>query len=214
MANEVRGETLRLEEDRSGPLEGTRREVLKTALVALGANVLATEASAATLQPVAPGSSPSSARSPATNAVPSAASGPVKELYSMETVRMVASVSDTFYPPNSIQDARGQTRILRASDARPERYLQHRAAWEPAFGEAVLGALRNLSELSERHHGQGFELLSPEEKTALLERFQEEARPSFEVLHTALSAGLFADPEYGGNSERVGWYYSRYLEVG
>ena len=120
----------------------------------------------------------------------------------------------TFYPPNSIQDAQGQTRILRASDARPERYLQHRAAWEPAFGDAVLGSLRSLSELSELHHGQGFAPLSPEERTALLERFQKEARPSFEVLHTALSAGLFADPEYGGNSERVGWYYSRYLEVG
>ncbi|HZI03946.1 MAG TPA: gluconate 2-dehydrogenase subunit 3 family protein [Archangium sp.] len=132
----------------------------------------------------------------------------------METVRRVAAVADTLFPPNSIQDAQGHTRTLRASEARPERYLQHRAAWEPAFGEAVLGALRALSEASRQRHGQDFEPLSAEQRVALLEHFQKESRASFEVLHTAIATGVFADPEYGGNTERVGWYYSRFLEVG
>lgn len=213
MADEVSGEAPSQHDDGRVPLEGTRREVLKTALAALGVNALVPEDAVASPRTSAPTASPTPVRAQPRSPTPDT-SGPVKDLYSMETVRRVAAVADTFFPPNTVQGSQGQTRTLRASDARPERYLQHRAAWEPTFGVAVLGALRALSEASERHHGQSFESLSPDERTTLLEDFQKEARSSFEVLHTAIATGLFADPEYGGNNEWVGWYYSRFLEIG
>jgi gluconate 2-dehydrogenase gamma chain len=50
-----------------------------------------------------------------------------------------------------------------------------------------------------------FAALPPADRTAVIASLEKDKHPFFDALRGATIAGMFANPEYGGNHDKVGW---------
>ena len=132
-------------------------------------------------------------------------------------------LADTLFPPNpASNNDDGQVCVV-SSDARVDRYIHCRAAWEPAFGQTIQLALRDLSSAAKLVHSKTFFDLAPAQRIDLIASLQSSSIPTaswnsprqqkatFDALHDAVASGVFADPGYGGNCEGIGWRYSQFI---
>lgn len=105
-------------------------------------------------------------------------------------------------------------------------------AWRARIGvmqEKYRAGVRELDALAHKHFGQDFKLLAPHQQDAVLEELSGEPKPKpitltdtrplgsmlqgvsdddapfFETLALHTRQGMFSDPAYGGNRDRVGW---------
>lgn len=143
-------------------------------------------------------------------------------LYTLAYCELIEELADTFFPPNSMAQGSGSTLPAIASSARADRYVHCRAAWEPSFGVKTQLALRDLSAAAKLSHGQSFANLGIPERNALLSALKNNAltatvwtsprsqSETFDAIHDAVTAGVFADPGYGGNADGVGWRYAQF----
>lgn len=137
-------------------------------------------------------------------------------------MQLVDTLADLFFPPRHVGPAQ-QQKIIRASTARVDRHVLFRSAWEPDFGTRLQLALRDLSEFCARSEPSHFANLAPARQEAILEALEvgslagwtgtgpRDAKTTFDVLYDAISAGLFAEPGYGGNAGGLGWQYANFI---
>lgn len=145
-------------------------------------------------------------------------------LFTLPYVQLVEALADIFYPPNSVMTSRGP-RLIRASNARVDRYILFRAAWQPEWGKALQLALRDLSAACLARHSLPFvklddakrnELVSLLEKGGLASTEWLAPRPqrsAFSLLKDAVMGGLMAEPGYGGNAGGLGWAYTNFYRL-
>ncbi len=143
-------------------------------------------------------------------------------LYTLAYCELLEQLADTLFPQDSASSGASTGLLEAASSARVDRYVHCRAAWEPAFGVKTQLALRDLSVASMLSHGKSFanlEVLRRNELLSLMRggKLSPEVWPSprpqteaFDTIHDAVSAGVFADPGYGGNAGGVGWRYAQF----
>lgn len=151
----------------------------------------------------------------------------VRNLYTLAYAQLISSLSDVMFPRRTEKSKSGALFHLVASDARVDRYIWFRSAWQPnEFGQPLQLALRDLTAAClARYPGRHFSLLEPIEANDILNLLQSEKIPSgewtssqsqsetFSVIHEAIREGLFAEPGYGGNRNGIGWYYSNLMEI-
>lgn len=148
-------------------------------------------------------------------------------LYTLPYMELVESVAECFYPPNEVTATDGRKYLLKVSDARVDRYILFRAAWEEPFRRELQLALRDLTEACLlRLGGKHFAHLSTTEQTDILTTLEEgkfsnsewtvnrSQKQAFKTIFEAVSCGLMADPGYGGNHRGIGWYYTNFMTVG
>lgn len=147
-------------------------------------------------------------------------------LYTLPYSELIDALADTLFPPNHIELEASRAHELRASDARVDRYIHFRAAWQPSFGARLQLALRDLTQASlnrfERRHFVVLTQAQRDEITAALQagkipltqwttlRPQAEA---FGTIYDAICCGLMAEPGYGGNANGLGWFYTRFMTL-
>lgn len=146
-------------------------------------------------------------------------------LFTIAYSELMESIADTLFPPNTINDGAGNPHLLKASDARIDRHVHFRAAWQPAFGVRVQLALRDLTEACLNRFGHHFAVAKGDQQLELLTLLQKGALPpsqwktlrpqadAFGAIYEAVSCGLLAEPGYGGNSEGIGWFYTRFMNI-
>jgi gluconate 2-dehydrogenase gamma chain len=93
-----------------------------------------------------------------------------------------------------------------ASEAGVVHFVDHAiATWAAFQREAILHGLADLNaQARARWPGSGrFATLSPEQQIAMVRHA--EPTPFFWAIRFLTIVGMFALPEYGGNSEKAGW---------
>lgn len=148
-------------------------------------------------------------------------------LFTLPYSELIEALADTLFPPNQVTSRNGRQHLLKASDARVDRHVHFRAAWQPPFGAKVQLALRDLTDACVRRHaGRHFAVLTEPERAAILTELQKGALPpshwatlrpqaeAFATIHDAVSCGLIAEPGYGGNAHGIGWFYTRFMTLG
>lgn len=144
-------------------------------------------------------------------------------LYSLPFVQALESIALVLFPPNRPAAAEC---IISPLDARVDRYILFRAAWQPEeFGKPLHASLRSFFHAIQAiHAGVPFPSLSPLQQEGLIERLQNGEIPDdswpdgpsqqdvFNTIYNAISEGFFADPGYGGNLDGLGWVYSNFME--
>lgn len=147
-------------------------------------------------------------------------------LFTLPYVQLIETLSDVLYPPNEVTDATGRPHVVRASEARIDRYVLFRSAWEPSFGARVQLALRDLAAAADARHGRHFSNLDPADQARLLSDLEADRltphewmsprgqREQFAILFQTVTDGFFGEPGYGGNHEGRGWYYSNFMKMG
>lgn len=144
-------------------------------------------------------------------------------LYTVAYCELIEALADALFPPNAVTDDSGKQTLVLASSTRVDRYIHCRSAWEPSFGVSVQLALRDLSAAAMLSFDKSFARLDSGLRTALLKEMQNgllaptvwqttrSQSTTFNTLHDAVAAGVFADPGYGGNAEGAGWKYSHFI---
>jgi hypothetical protein len=144
-------------------------------------------------------------------------------LYTMAYCDLIDALADTLFPRNLVSDGAGGQVLAGGSDARVDRYIHCRAAWDSAFASQLQLALRDLSAAAKLAYGKIFFGLAAAERNALITALQvgsipptswdspRQQKATFDTLHDAVASGMFADPGYGGNVEGVGWRYSQFI---
>lgn len=148
-------------------------------------------------------------------------------LFTLPYSELIETLADTLYPPNQIESHNGRQRLLRASEARIDRHIHFRAAWQPPFGIRTQLALRDLTDAClKRYKGRHFAVLPEHKRVDVLTVLQKGALPTsqwgtlrpqaeaFAAIHEAISCGLMAEPGYGGNAQGIGWFYTRFMTLG
>jgi gluconate 2-dehydrogenase subunit 3-like protein len=147
-------------------------------------------------------------------------------LFTLPYAELIESLSDALFPPTQVQGDGGVVHALRASDARVDRHVHFRAAWQPSFGSRLQLALRDLTQASlTRHSGKHFRQLVDTERVAIVSDLQSarlhptewtvlrSQADAFTSIHDAITCGLMAEPGYGGNAHGLGWYYTRFMTI-
>lgn len=147
-------------------------------------------------------------------------------LFTLAYSQLIEAIADTLFPPNPIKDANGAEHLFKASEARIDRHIHYRAAWQRDFGSALQLALRDLTDTSIKlSGGNHFALLPENSRSSLLTDLQKGKLPpsqwlsprsqieSFNLIYEAISCGLLSDPGYGGNYQDIGWLYTSFMSV-
>jgi gluconate 2-dehydrogenase gamma chain len=73
--------------------------------------------------------------------------------------------------------------------------------------EPLTKALQAIADAVEKKRPgtRSFAALSHEDQNSLLQELYEKDRPTFFAVRGATMAGMFANPEYGGNTNKIGW---------
>lgn len=149
-------------------------------------------------------------------------------LYTLPYIEMIESIAGCFYPPNEVTATDRSKYLIKATDARIDRYILFRGAWEESFRTNLQLALRDLTETCQKvYGGKHFSNLSNSEQNNILEKLEKGdfnesewvqkirlQKDAFKVIYEAISAGLISDPGYGGNWHGVGWYYTNFMTIG
>jgi hypothetical protein len=148
-------------------------------------------------------------------------------LFTLPYSELIEALADALFPPNQVASRNGRQHLLKASDARVDRHIHFRAAWQPPFGVRVQLALRDLTDAClKRYKGRHFAVLTEQERVAVLNDLQKGALPpaqwatlrpqveAFTAIYEAVSCGLIAEPGYGGNAHGIGWFYTRFMTLG
>jgi hypothetical protein len=146
-------------------------------------------------------------------------------LFSLPYVQLIEALSDVLYPPNTVTDRLGGQHLVRASDARVDRYVLFRSAWDPGFGARVQLALRDLAAAADARHSDHFANLDEASQARLLIDLEagkltqaewlspREQKDQFALLFQTVTDGFFGEPGYGGNHEGRGWYYANFVQM-
>ncbi|KFB67751.1 gluconate 2-dehydrogenase subunit 3 family protein [Candidatus Accumulibacter vicinus] len=148
-------------------------------------------------------------------------------LFTLPYSELIEALTDTLFPPNQVASRNGRQHLLKASEARVDRHIHFRAAWQPPFGIRIQLALRDLTDAClKRYTGRHFAVLTEQERIDVLTALQKSALPptqwamlrpqaeAFAAIHEAVSCGLMAEPGYGGNAHGIGWFYTRFMTLG
>lgn len=148
-------------------------------------------------------------------------------IFTLAYSELIETLADTLYPANPVPSRTGHKHLLRASEARVDRHIHFRAAWQPTFGTRIQLALRDLTEAClKRYTERHFAALTEQEREDVLTELQGGQIPiaqwttlrpqaeAFATIHEAISCGLMAEPGYGGNAHAIGWFYSRFMTIG
>lgn len=145
-----------------------------------------------------------------------------RNLFSLPYVECIEAIADRLFPEKSVTLPDGTARMLRASDARIDRYVLFRATWTPDFAKTLQLALRDLNEACIEREGTHFARLSSQQQDAVLSLLEREElsdtewrvlrsqRDAFRAVYDAVCEGFFGEPGYGGNLEGIGWFYSNF----
>lgn len=145
-------------------------------------------------------------------------------LYTLPYIELIEAISSILFPARRVT-VNGHKRIMLARDARIDRYMMFRAAWQPAFGVRIQLALRDIAEFCSRCERSHFANLPPPRQQAILEALEidkladwtgtgeRSAKRCFEILYDAITEGFFGEPGYGGNDRGIGWQYSNFMPV-
>lgn len=143
-------------------------------------------------------------------------------LFTLPYMQLIGVLADVLFPPRKCVREKGDE-VIRASDARVDRYVLFRSAWQPDFGMQVQLALLDLTEFCIRQETSHFATLSLERQTEILEGLEtgelrnwtgvgnRSATRCFEVIYGAVIEGFFGEPGYGGNDHGLGWHYSNFI---
>lgn len=147
-------------------------------------------------------------------------------LFTMAYSELIDAIADTLFPPNQVVDRKGAPHLLKASEARIDRHVHFRAAWQPSFGSRVQLALRDLTQACLSRFGdRHFAIATDAERAEILTELQKGALPpaewaiaraqkeAFSTIYEAVSCGLLADPGYGGNLNATGWFYTGFMTI-
>lgn len=147
-----------------------------------------------------------------------------KNLFTLPYVELIDSLTNILFPSRQLV-VHGNDRTIRASNARVDRYILFRAAWQPEFGIRIQLALRDLSDFCARFESSHFVILQAARQEAILERLETNSIPGwtgigdraankcFDLLYETISEGLFGEPGYGGNDSGLGWQYSNFMPL-
>jgi len=148
-------------------------------------------------------------------------------LFTLPYSELIESLADTLFPANQVSSRNGRQHLLRASEARVDRHIHFRAAWQPPFGITIQLALRDLTEAClARSQGRHFALLTEQERVDVMKALQAGTLPAvqwralrpqpeaFAAIYDAIACGLIAEPGYGGNAHGLGWFYTRFMTLG
>lgn len=119
---------------------------------------------------------------------------------SANQVRELDAVTSTLVPTDGTPGAR-EAKVVRFID-------RSLATWAKAQKPQIEGALKTLSEYvaKERPGTASFSALKPADRTIVLEGFEKAHAPEFGGgFFFPTMAGMFTNPSYGGNTNRVGW---------
>jgi hypothetical protein len=145
-------------------------------------------------------------------------------LFTLPYIQLVEVLADVLFPPRATS-LDGVTGLLRASDARIDRYVLFKSAWQPEFGKRFQLALRDLTEFCVRLESTHYANLSIERQVAILEGLEQDMLPGwtgtngrsakrcFETIYDTISEGFFGEPGYGGNHDGIGWEYSNFIST-
>ena len=149
-----------------------------------------------------------------------------RTLYTLPYAKLIDGLTDIIYPVNNVTSSSGKTITVRASEARVDRYVFFRAAWDNKFAESSLKALQvftilvfenyqnHFIELTEDQKNEAIALLENGKLTEKLPQYDIAYQKSlFKSLHGIVSEGLFSEPGYGGNNNGIGWYYSNFMSL-
>jgi hypothetical protein len=149
-----------------------------------------------------------------------------RNLFSLPYVECIEAIADRLFPEKNVTTADGTVRLLRASDARIDRYVLFRATWAPTFATTLQLALRDFNEACIEREGVHFARLSDQQQDAVLAilesgtfadaewRVLRSQRDAFRAIYDAVCEGFFAEPGYGGNRGGIGWLYSNFKPIG
>ena len=145
-------------------------------------------------------------------------------LFTLPYVELIDALANTLFPPRRVVVG-GRERTMNARDARIDRYVMFRAAWQPDFGVRLQLSLRDLAEFCSRCERTHFAKLPPARQQAILEMLevdqlpgwsgigQRSAKRCFDIIYDAITEGLLGEPGYGGNDRGIGWQYSNFMPV-
>lgn len=95
-----------------------------------------------------------------------------------------------------------------AREAHVVRFIDHVLAKViPGYRAEFLAGLAEFQTVVAKAHGahSPFAGLNDADQKALITTIQHEKLPFFRMMRIATSYGMFANPEYGGNSNKAGW---------
>lgn len=151
--------------------------------------------------------------------------GDPRNLFSLPYVECIEAIADRLFPEKSVTLADGTMRLLRASDARIDRYVLFRATWTPAFAKTLQLALRDFNEACIEREGAHFARLSVQQQDTVLVilesgkfadtewRVLRSQLDAFKAIYDAVCEGFFGEPGYGGNLGGIGWFYSNFKPI-
>lgn len=128
------------------------------------------------------------------------------ETFSTDEAADVEAIASQIIPSDGTPGAR---------EAHVVYFIDHSLAnWGSAQrGDFTKGLNALNAEVGKRWPGTGrFSKLSSEHQIELLRDWEkedkenEDRKPFFEAMRTATVTGMFSDPSYGGNAEKVGWH--------
>jgi len=143
-------------------------------------------------------------------------------LFTLPYVELIDALASVMFPPRRVTVG-GSDRTMHVRDARIDRYVMFRAAWQPDFGVRIQLALRDLAEFCARCEPSHFAKLPLARQEAILEALEVDklsgwsgtgersAKRCFEILYDAITEGLLGEPGYGGNDRGFGWQYSNFM---
>ena len=116
-----------------------------------------------------------------------------------EQVRELDAVTSTIVPTDDTPGAK-EAKVVRFID-------RSLAGWAADQKGQILGALKTLGDFvaKERKGKRSFAAVPTAERTKLLERFEQAHGGEFNGIWFPTMAGMFANPSYGGNENKVGW---------
>lgn len=149
-------------------------------------------------------------------------------LFTLPYMELLEAIAETLFPPNQVKDVQGDMHILRASDARVDRYVMFRSAWDHDFHHTIQLALLDITNLCFKRHNNSFVHLTDQQKEGILRDIENgqvsdvewplppprTAEITFELIYYAVLGGLLGEPGYGGNAQQLGWYYVNFKKIG
>lgn len=121
--------------------------------------------------------------------------------------RELDAITSTIVPTDGTPGAR-EARVVRFMD-------RSLATWAKAEKPALDRALHALADLVTKQHParKTFAAVPAAERTAVLEAFEKEHPDAFNVSFWGPTmAGMFSNPSYGGNTNKVGWKLEGYVD--
>lgn len=132
------------------------------------------------------------------------------EFFTAAQARLLDAVTAQIVPTDDTPGAR-EAHVVRFADHSLASFLKER-------GPGVVSALRELDKFSRGASGKkAFEDRTSADQIEVLKAFEKKKAQQFGVLRQLTMAGMFSNPEHGGNFGRAGWkligYEDRYSWV-